>query len=134
MKYRATGLALALTLTAFGGHATAKPELKDVTEISEGIIAVGIAYEISEVCASIEPRTLRGIFYLNSLRSRARNLGYSHAEIEAYINNDAEKVRLEAVARGRLADMGAIPGNAESHCVVGRAEIARQSAIGRLLR
>ena len=113
--------------------APASAALKDERTISEGLIVIGIAYEISEVCPDIDARRLRGLNALLSLRSRARDLGYSNAEIEAYIDDDAEKDRLEAIARDRLARLGARRGDVAAHCAVGRSEVARGSAIGALL-
>ncbi|UWQ22837.1 DUF5333 domain-containing protein [Jannaschia sp. W003] len=113
--------------------APASAGLRDERAITEGLITIGIAYEISERCASIDARRFRGIAALLSLRNEARALGYSGAEIEAFIDDRAEKDRLEAIARGRLAKMGAPAGDAEAHCRVGRAEAARGSAVGQLL-
>lgn len=120
-------VALALAAPAHAG-------LPDEAEINEGLIATAIAYEISEKCGPISARMIRGISYLNSLRDRARQLGYSNDEIDAYVGNREEKRRLEALARARLADMGAVVGDEASYCAVGRQEIAAGSAIGRLLR
>jgi hypothetical protein len=123
-----------LTLSVFALLATPSlADLKDEREISEGLITIGIAYEISEVCPEIGARRLRGLNALLGLRSRAQAMGYSSAEIEAYIDNDTEKDRLEAIARGRLAKLGAARGDTSAHCAVGRSEIAKNSGIGRFL-
>lgn len=112
----------------------AKPALKDVAYVRDGIITVGIAYEISQKCDTISARLLRGFAYLNGLKGHARSLGYTDAEIESYIDDDAEKARLESVARTRLTQMGAVSGDAQSYCALGQAEIAQGSAVGQLLR
>ncbi|GIT92918.1 hypothetical protein JANAI62_33760 [Jannaschia pagri] len=124
-------LLVACLLPAFASAAQAG--LEDEARITEGLIAVGIAYEISEVCPRLDGRTLRGLQYLLALKSAARDLGYSAAEIEAFIDDDAAKDRLEAVARRRLAQKGARRGDVEAHCRVGEAELAADSQIGRLL-
>ena len=108
--------------------------LKDVPEISEGLIATGIAVEISDVCDDLSPRMIRGISYLNSLKDHARSLGYTNDQIDAFVNDRTEKRRLEGIARARLAEKGAVEGQPETYCAVGRAEMAANSAIGRLLR
>ncbi len=127
-----TAALLATTLAA--GPAAAQQSLSEVGYVTEGLIAVGIAYEISEVCGDIDPRTLRGLAYLNQLRGHAKSLGFSNAEIDAFVDDRAEQDRLEGIARARLAGMGATPGDEASHCAVGRAEIGKQSTIGYLLR
>lgn len=127
-------LALTTAVTLAATAAPAQQSLRNVGYVTEGLIAVGIAYEISEVCGSISARTLRGLGYLNQLRSHARGLGYSNAQIKDFTDSKTEQDRLEAIARQRLANMGAAPGDAASHCAVGRAEIAKESTIGYLLR
>jgi hypothetical protein len=124
----------ALALVTLSGSVSAKPALKDVTVVSEGIITVGIAYEISQKCDSIRARTLRGLSFLSGLKDHARSLGYSEDEIDAYVDDRAEKNRLETIARARLSDMGAVPGDDASFCAVGRNEVSNGSSIGRLLR
>ena len=123
-----------MALAGWSGSLSAQTALKDVERIREGIIATGIAYEISEQCSSISPRYLRGIGFLNSLKSHARDLGYSEAQIESYIDDSKEKKRLEAIARERLEALGAVAGSQTSYCAVGRAQIEAGSDIGRLLR
>ena len=44
---------LCLTLAALLASAPAFADLKDERRISEGLITVGIAYEISEVCPGV---------------------------------------------------------------------------------
>lgn len=127
-------IAAFVAMTASAGSLSAQSSLKDEPAIREGLIAVGIAYEISEVCGSISARTLRGLGYLNQLRNAAIDLGYSRAQVRAYTDDKAEQNRLEGIARTRLANMGAAPGDAASHCTVGQAEIAKGSTIGYLIR
>lgn len=127
-------LAGAMSLSLTGGVAAAQQKLSEVSYVTEGLIAVGIAYEISEVCDDLSARTIRGITYLNQLRSYAREQGFSNDEIKEYTDNDAEQDKLEAIARARLEAMGATPKDVASHCAVGRSEIAKGSTIGYLLR
>jgi hypothetical protein len=108
-------------------------DLRDETAITEGLIAVGMAREIAELCPAIEARRWRGLRYLYALRSAAAELGYSEAEIEAYVDDDAERDRLEGIARDRLEAHGAKPGDVAGHCAVGRAAIAEDGQMGRLL-
>jgi hypothetical protein len=113
--------------------ATAQSGLSTEAEITEGLLAVGQALEISDKCSALSPRKIRGAFFLNGLRNRAIALGYSSAEVDAYVDNKAEQNRLEDVARARLAEKGVISGQEATYCAVGRAEIAARSQIGRLL-
>ena len=125
---------LPFTFVFMATQASALPPLKDVAEIRDGIIAAGMAIEIGDKCDSISVRLLRGALYLNSLKSRAEDLGYSRAEIDAYVDDRAEKSRLEGIARERLAELGAVAGQGDTYCAVGQSEIGAQTAVGRLLR
>ncbi len=133
-RYAVQTLALILGFTIFAGTTTANQPLGQVSRITEGLINTAIAYEVSRVCPSIEPRMVEGLIYLNSLKAHAQSLGYSPEEIDAFTRDRSEKARLEAIARARLADMGAVVGQADTYCDVGRQEMANHSQIGRLLR
>lgn len=133
MTLIAATLAFGLTGTLTGAAAAAEG-LKDEAEIRDGLLVVGMAYEISEKCGEIDARTFRGIQTLLNLKSRARELGYSSSEIDAYVDDKVEKKRLEGIARGMLVQLGVTPGVEETYCQVGRDQIAKNSGVGRLLR
>lgn len=122
-----------LALLPAAAPAQARPPLSEVEVVTEGLIDTAIAYEIDRVCEELDGRRVQGIAFLWSLHGEARALGYSHGEIEAFVDDDVEKDRLEGIARGRLREMGALEGQPATYCEVGRAEIARGSQIGRLL-
>jgi len=124
----ALGLALAATTTF------ANPPLRDVTRISEGLIVAGMAIELGDKCDGVSTRIIRGLNFLQGLKNHASDLGYSDAEIDAYVNDRAEKARLEVIARGRLADLGVIADDPASYCTVARAQIAAGTQVGQLLR
>ena len=85
-------------------------------------------------CDDIKPRWIRAYNYLKALESFAKKEGYSQAQIDELTDNDAEKDKLEARIRADLAKRGASPKTPEGYCTVGREEIAKGSAAGRLLR
>ena len=125
---------VAIAIAGLAGAASTKPALKHVAAVREGIIATGMAHEITQKCSSISPRYFRAIRYLNTLKSHATSLGYTDSEIDAYTDDKTEENRLKGIARSRLADLGAVEGDAASFCTVGRAEIAKNSVIGQLMR
>lgn len=127
-------LMIAIAATAGAGSASAQSALKDEAEVRDGIIYVGMAYEISQKCDDISARTWRGITFLQSLKRTASDLGYSDAEIDAYVNDRDEKRRLEGVARQMLADLGVVPDEPATYCAVGREQIASNTRVGWLLR
>ena len=126
--------AAAIAVVAVAGAAQGKPALKDVTEVIEGLIAAGMAIELGDKCGEVSVRLVRGMNSLNGLKDHARTLGYSDAEIDAYVDDKIEKARLEGVARARLAELGVVSGDAASYCTVARAQITQSTQVGQLLR
>jgi hypothetical protein len=115
------------------GAAVAKPPLRDVTEIDEGLFVVGLAHEIHKKCPTISARLFRGIAALQDLKDRASDLGYSDSEIREHVDSKAEKRRLRARAADYMQDRG-FNQTEEGYCALGRDEIAQKSDIGALLR
>lgn len=114
--------------------ASALGPLKDVAHVREGIITAGMALKIDEECSSVSVRLIRGMNFLEGLKSHAEGLGYTDAQIDAYLDDKAEENRLRAIAASRLASLGVVDGDAASYCSVGRAQIAEGTQLGRLLR
>ena len=132
MAGRLSGAIITLLLTT--QSAMALPALRDVPEVRDGIVYVGIAYEISKICEELSPRYLRGAMFLRSLKTRARDMGYSEAEIDAFVDSRDEQKFLERLARDLLARMGAVEGEPETYCAVGRGQISQNTRIGWMLR
>ncbi|MBK0328723.1 DUF5333 domain-containing protein [Rhodobacteraceae bacterium F11138] len=114
--------------------AEGKPSMRDVPEIENTLFAAAIAHEISEHCDSISERRLKAIGMAWRLRSRANELGYSDAEIRAYVESDAEKDRMRAKGEAFLSQNGVSYADSKTFCTFGRAEIEKSSAIGALLK
>lgn len=129
---RAMTMALILSLTA--GIASAKPHLRDVPEIDGTILAIGIADEIRKNCPTISARMFRALSLANGLKGRARDLGYTDAEIDAYRKSDVEKARLKGMRKAYLDAAGVTPGQQAGYCALGRTEIEKGGQIGALLR
>ena len=130
MKKTATAALMGLTMMATS--VSANPS--EVTRVTEGLIAVGMAYELSEKCSSVGARNLRGLNFLWGLKSHLQELGYSDRAIDAYIDNKPEKDRLEAIARERLHSLGVRTDDPASYCTVARAQISQGTLAGSFLR
>jgi hypothetical protein len=124
----------ATILLSMAASASAKPALRYVPEIDNGLFAVGAAHVIREACPDISARMFRAISFLRGLERRALELGYSKAEIEAHLDSKAEKERMKQRGRVYFAERGASMENETGLCDVGRDEISKGTAIGRLLR
>ncbi len=114
--------------------AAAKPHLRDVPEIDNPLYYALVAYEISENCADLSARKLKGLNDAWKLARKARNLGYSDNEIKAYIKSDEEKARMRSRGEAYFNSKGASYDAPQTLCVLGHAEIKRNSAIGVYLR
>lgn len=125
---------LALALAANAAAASADAGLRNEADINEGLLIMAVADKIRRECGSIGGRLFRAQSFANDLEKAAMKRGYTQAEIDAYINNDREKQRVRERRNAYFQSRGASNLDAESLCVLGRAEIAQGSLIGHLLR
>ncbi len=127
-------IALALVLVGNTASASALPPIHEDPNILGGFYAIGLADEVRRNCPNISARLFRAYSYLKALENYARDVGYTQEDIDGLTANREEKQRLADRIRADLAARGAMPGAVEGYCVVGREEIASDSAAGRLLR
>ncbi|MCW2303816.1 hypothetical protein M2324_002220 [Rhodovulum sulfidophilum] len=128
----AAGLGLAATVSAAG--AEPRPALGEQTEIVRGLQVIATADMIRKKCPTIGARMLTAFGYMQRLKSKATRLGYPDAEIRAFVEDKAEKARVETAARNWLTARGVRLDEPQSYCPVGLAEIRSRTEIGRLLR
>lgn len=101
--------------------------------IASGVLVAAIGDVIGDSCPAIGERRTRSLLMLNDLVGRARALGYSVGEIRAYVDDNAEKDRVKALARRWFAQKGASTSDPVSVCRLARREIAAGSPVGRLM-
>lgn len=114
--------------------AWAKPHLRDVPRIKDGLVAIAMADTIRKQCPSINPRLVRAYQFLKSLEAYALRQGYSADEIDDFVNDKSEATRLLGLARASLISKGANYGSPDTFCAIGRKEIQNNSAVGNLLK
>lgn len=122
-----------LSLTVASG-AVARPALRDVAPIDDGLMAIAIADDIRKRCDGIDARMLHALSVLHGLKSEAYRLGYSRAEVEDYVTSRSEKARMRGKAEAYLTARGVDPKNKNQICAFGAAEMKRGGPIGELLR
>ena len=127
-------LAISFVLILSASPLMAKQPLHENPTVISGFYAIGLADEVRKNCSSIGPRMIRAYNYLRALHGWAKDNGYTDAEIEELVDNRKEKEALRARIRADLKDRGASPQTPEGYCTVGREEIAKETAAGRLLR
>lgn len=123
---------IGLSLTA--EVAQAKPPLREVAAIDDALFDLGIADRIRKNCPTISARLLKAIGYVRKLEQKAKRMGYTKAEIDAYTDSDTEKDRLRAKAVTFFQAQGVDTSDPQSYCALGMQEIQNSSRIGSLLR
>ncbi|MGB3247053.1 MAG: DUF5333 domain-containing protein [Sulfitobacter sp.] len=123
-----------LGLSLIAGPVTAKPALRDVAEIDNALLDLGIADRIRKECPTIKARLFKAVTYVRNLEKSAKAKGYSDAEIEAYTDSDAEKARMRAKGAAFFKAKGVDTSDPQSYCALGHAEIQKGSRIGSLLK
>jgi hypothetical protein len=108
--------------------------LRADTQVTEGLVLVAIGRRIVKGCDVIEPNRMRAFFFANGLKLRARDLGYTDGQISAFLDDEAEKTRIDAMSDAWLKSRRTHKTDAPGLCRVGAEEIARGSQLGRMLR
>lgn len=132
--HRAVALILGLAVAGGAAAASAESGLRAEADINAGLLDLAVADKIRRECGAIGARYFRAQRYVNDLKAMAEDRGYSRDEIDAYINDDAEEAKMRERRNAYFKARGASNLDAASLCVLGRAEIAQGSRIGRLLR
>ncbi|MEQ6248345.1 DUF5333 domain-containing protein [Sulfitobacter sp. HNIBRBA3233] len=128
-------LAIILSVLALSTQPlAAKPALRDVKSIDDAVFDVAIANEIRKNCPDISARMFRALKLYSDVKSEARDLGYTKAEIDAYADSDVEKDRLRAKGAAYFKANGVVKDDPQSYCALGRKEIEKSSRIGSLLK
>lgn len=131
VKTYAIALIAGLNLAA---PAFAQVPLSQEKHINDSLRAGRIGDVIRKTCPSVDARMFTVWSKVEDLKKYALTKGYTRTEVEAFIKDPKEKARLKAEADVYLKKAGAVAGNVESYCKVGRDEIAKKSLIGSLLR
>lgn len=131
---KSLALGAVLAVSAATAQANAGPGLAAEKEINDGLLVIAVADKIRRECSDISARFLTARSYLGSLKDAAAGKGYTEAQINAYINDDAEKAKMRDRRNAYFKARGASNLDAASLCALGRAEIQKQSQIGLLLR
>ncbi|MEL7257898.1 MAG: DUF5333 domain-containing protein [Pseudomonadota bacterium] len=113
---------------------TAQAGLEEEQDINQGLLVIAAADKIRRACDSIGGRLFKARSYANQLKDMAADRGYSDDEIDAYINDKAEKAKMRERRNAYFKSKGASNLDAQSLCVLGQAEISQGTQIGQLLR
>ena len=123
-------LALALATPAFADL----PPMAQDKHINDELRAGFAGDSLRKICPTISARMLVVMGRLWDLKSYAEAQGYTGEDYDAFRGDPAQKKRLKDEAEAYLEAAGAVPGDVESYCKVGEAEIAKGTPLGTLLR
>ena len=128
--------AFLMTFTLAMGPALAegKVPLPQEAHINEQLIAAAAGDILRKSCPTLEARTFVVLSKLAELKSYTRAQGYDEAEVKLFLKDKAQKARIKAAAVTYLAAAGAKPDDPASYCTAGQTEIAKDTAVGALLR
>lgn len=127
--------AVALLALASGpALAQAKVPLADEAHINSQLVAGAAGDMLRTTCPTLSARMLVVWQKLRELERYARAQGYTEDEVKVFLKDRSQKARVRAEARAYLAAAGAVEGDVDSFCAVGRAEIAKGTLVGSLLR
>ena len=125
---------LTLAALAVAAPVWAQEPLAKEKHINDSLRAGRIGDVIRKNCPSIDARMFVVLGKMEELKGYARKKGYSEDAVRAFLKDPKEKSRLKGEADAWLKQAGAVAGDGESYCKVGRAEIAKKTLVGTLLR
>ncbi len=123
-----------LAFAATAAAAEAAVPLNQEPHINESLIAVAVGNAIRKTCPGISARMMVVFSKGRELQTYAYEKGYSKDEVEAFLDDDTEKARVKGLAADYMSANGVVESDVETYCALGRAEIAKDSLIGSLLR
>lgn len=108
--------------------------LRDDERLMSGLLVASIIAHIVRHCDALEgPSRLARTAYFLSLYNRARSMGATREQIESFVEDEGERARVEDATQRYITQRGARPGDAETVCALGRAEMDAGTPIGRRL-
>ena len=131
---RKTLSVVCLSLATLSHPVSADTGLSKEADINQGLVIMAAADKIRRSCNTIGGQLFRAQRYAKSLKDIARSRGYSEQEIDAFLDSKAERARVREKRNVYFQNQGASNLDHASLCVLGHAEIARNSQIGYLLK
>lgn len=114
--------------------ADTRQPLSEISELQDGLFVAAMVRGVDRRCDTMEARKLQGFLFLSRLNSTAKSYGYSQDEIDAYLDDEAEKDRMRARAAAYLTENGYDPTDNSELCRFGRDQVAAGTQIGKYLR
>lgn len=123
---------VACVCSPFGAMA-APVDLASNAYVTERLVAARTGDVLRKACPSASVRWLKVWNEVESLKSWARDRGHTHASVSAFLDDRVQKDRIYGLADAQMRAAG-YTGDAQSACAVARAEVAKGSLAGSLLK
>lgn len=123
-----------IALSLAGTVNAARADLANEADINAGLLILETANKIRRACPDISGRLWEARSYADQLTEMAKKRGYSATEIDAYINDSAEKAKMRERRNAYFKSKGASNLDPASLCRLGRDEIKNRSRIGSFLK
>ncbi|MEI4260439.1 DUF5333 domain-containing protein [Roseovarius sp. D0-M9] len=123
-----------VALSLAGGASAARADLGAEKDINAGLLAIAAADKIRRECGDISGKFWAARSYVNQLKGMAQKRGYTDAQIDAYVNDDAEQAKMRERRNAYFKSKGASNLDAASLCRLGQDEIKNRSRIGSFLK
>jgi hypothetical protein len=111
-----------------------KVPLPEEPHINEQLIAAQAGDILRNICPKASARMLVVWAKMWDLKTYAEDKGYTESEVKAFLKDKDQKARVKAAAEAYLEAAGAVAGDPESYCQVGRDEIAKGTLLGQIIR
>ena len=122
-----------MTMGVLASPVAALEPLSQERYINDRLIAARVADRIRRECPTLDARVLYAFIQARALERYALDKGYTRQQVDAFLDDKAERQRIYAVAEDYMARNGVRKGDPESYCRLGRQEIANGTVAGSLL-
>lgn len=119
---------------ALAPAADAREPLANEGHVNSQLVSARVADRIRRECPSMAANMVRAFAAAQGLKAYAQRAGYSDAEIDAFLHDEAQRARIYAEAETYMAARGVRKGDVQSYCNLGQAEIAAGTLAGSLIR
>lgn len=138
MKQSILALSMAMILAGGASAATTQAEVNEALRgnpaIYNGLFTAKLVDHIVKTCPDLRaPSKATRVAFGISLYNQARSMGFSRAQIEAFVEDKAERDRLQGVVESHLRRAGVNPASEAEVCAYARAQMAERTALGRRL-
>lgn len=123
-----------------GAAAQSQAEVNDLLratpDVYNGLFTAALIKHIADSCPDRidPPGKLARVAYFLGLYNKARNLGLSRAQIEAFVEDEAEQDRMRGLVFAHLRAADVDPMNEQAVCAYASDQIAQATALGQRLR